>query len=91
MICLFYSLCSPFSLVMTYIYNIHTQTYSYIHISLHSFIFPWGVSSQTYHGVPCPCKKIVQNWGWKFTPEPPGFGARSCVFNSYFQNGELSG
>ena len=92
---LFYSLCFPISLVMICIYILYDMKliciYIYIiyirkHIHIHTFFYTplfshGGVSSQTYHGVPCPCKKIVR----KFTPEPPGFGARSCVFNSYFQ------
>lgn len=65
-----------------YIYIIYIRKHIHIHTFFYTPLFSHGgVSSQTYHGVPCPCKKIVR----KFTPEPPGFGARSCVFNSYFQ------
>lgn len=75
MICLFYSLCSPFSLVMTYIYIIYIHKHIHIYTYLYTPLFSHGgLVARRIMGYPVRAKRSFQNWGWKFTPEPLDLG-----------------
>ena len=49
--------------VYTYIIYIHKHIHIYTHLFYTPLFSHGGVSSQTYHGVPCFCKKIVPELG----------------------------